>query len=852
MKLKIFNLVLIPAVFLLISITACPASTDVPSTYSIAVPTYAGVNQVLVLSNKWVIVVTDNLQDVLDKIDELTGGQYKQDLAAWIASETPGDHINWGARSRVLEAYPKYAAQARELAGERLLENPAYFTITSPDDSNYATGVAAARTTRLLVGVGKCKVRGAGDIQYVHYSYLEMPKPLVSGKNYVITLKNGKKVTFLYDEMRTVSRSIKTNQVGYLPSAPRKYAYLGCSLYALGPLDFSDIKRFKIVNANSGETVYEGDVTLREKNMRAPVWPNDTTTDPNTRPFLTGEDVYQMDFSDFTQEGDFFISIPGVGRSWPFRHAKDAYGEALYTTVRGLYHQRCGIAYEKPYTNWKRIKCHTDPVYESEYVAFGIGDFDVPKDYNRFDIIGATTDTTRSTANVYGGWHDAADWDKNIAHYAAVFDLLYAYELDPTKFTDNQFNLPESGNKIPDILDEAEWGIRVWTASMDDQGGVAGSVETWTHPPIDSTTVKYSFSRRARWCSLVYTAAAAQLAQLVAPYDQAKSDQYRALALKAYAYGTNPANSLGKITIHAALNRGEGAPYSFEWEEKDEYLVNYLLMAKARLYLLTQDKQYLEGTDTLLTQAKAPYKWPLRPEDFSPWFVFPYVYEKFGILTSDQAHAYAVKWLIKPADELVALLDAMPYRCTWPRYKDTGTRWGATEMRNYGRQLLIAYTLTGDKKYLDATILNNDFQMGANPMGMCWTTGMGQQYPIEIQHDVSRYDGIDDPVPGITIYGVVMVPYLYWQLRDNVWHAPLAAKSKDYVDFGTPDVPMWRRWSCHPSMTTAMCEMTIAETFSSAAFNAAMLAGGGWMPSEALRNREPKAEKDLYGYYYLP
>ena len=843
---------LVPVVFLLISISACPASTDVLSTYSVAVPEYTGVDQAIVLSNQWVIVITDNLQDVIDKIDGLTGGQYKRDLDTWTRSEAPGQNMNWDARRRVLNAWPKYVAQARELAGERLLDNPAYFSITSPDDSNYTNGLSPARTTRLLVGQGKCKLRGAGEIQYAHYSYLEMPKPLVSGKHYVVTLKNGKKTTFLYDEMRTVSRAIKINQVGYLPSAPRKYAYLGCSLFSFGPLDFSSIKRFKIADANSGEIVYEGDVKLREMNVRAPVKPGDTTTDPNTRPYLTGEDVYEMDFSKFTKEGDFFITIPGVGRSWTFRHAKDTYGEAFYTTTRGLYHQRCGIACEKPHTNWPRIKCHTDPVYESEYVAFGIGDFDVPKSYDRFDVIGATTDTTRKTENVFGGWHDAADWDRNIGHYTPLFDLLYAFELDPAKFTDNQLNLPESGNKIPDILDEAGWGLQVWTDSMDAQGGVSGAVETWTHPAIDSTSVKYSFSRRTRWCSLVYSAAAAQLAQLVAPYDQAKSTEYRTLALKAYGYGTNPANSLGKITIHAAQDRGQGAPYTYEWEEKDEYLVNYLLMAKVRLYLLTKDKQYLDGIDTLIAKVKAPYTWPLRYQDFSPWFVFSLVNAKNGILSTEQAATYAEKWLLKPADDLVALLDTMPYRCTWPRYKDQGTKWGVTEMRNYGRALLIAYALTGDKKYLDATILNNDFQMGANPMGMCWTTGMGQQYPIDIQHHVSEDDGIADPVPGITVYGVVMTSCIYAQLRDQVWHAPLAAKSKDFLDFGTPDVPLWRRWSCHPRLNTVMCEMTIGETFAAAAFNAAMLAGPGWTPSEALRTRQPRAEQNLYGYYYLP
>src|SRR5690606_29267330 len=110
----------------------------------------------------------------------------------------------------------------------------------------------------------------------------------------------------------------------------------------------------------------------------------------------------------------------------------------------------CDIACEAPYTNWPRIHCHNEPVYESDYIAFAIGEFDKPAGFDRFDIIGATTDRTRSTDGFIGGWHDAADWDKNNGHYTVIFDLLYAYELAPWKFRDQQLNIPESGNGIPD------------------------------------------------------------------------------------------------------------------------------------------------------------------------------------------------------------------------------------------------------------------------------------------------------------------------------------------------------------------------------------------------------------------
>jgi hypothetical protein len=73
---------------------------------------------------------------------------------------------------------------------------------------------------------------------------------------------------------------------------------------------------------------------------------------------VTGEDTYQLDFSSFNKPGRYHIHISGIGNSWPFDVSKDTIGEAFYTHTRGLYHKRCGIAKESPYTNWHMGACH--------------------------------------------------------------------------------------------------------------------------------------------------------------------------------------------------------------------------------------------------------------------------------------------------------------------------------------------------------------------------------------------------------------------------------------------------------------------------------------------------------------
>jgi len=199
---------------------------------------------------------------------------------------------------------------------------------------------------------------------------------------------------------------------------------------------------------------------------------------------------------------------------------------------------------------------------------------------------------------------------------------------------------------------------------------------------------------------------------------------------------------------------------------------------------------------------------------------------------------------------LLGYLEGGPYRQTWPRDQDYYMGFGLSDMTNAGRALLIAHALTGESKYRGAAILNFDFMLGANPMGMSWTTGLGQAYPVNIQHEVSMTDGIADPVPGITVYGITGV--MYGALRNTVWNSPAGPDSKDLIAFKVPEVPVWRRWSCHPTLNVAQCEFTVQETMSSTIFCSALLSPEGWTPPGALMSRNPRPESVLYGKYYLP
>src|SRR5205814_153778 len=56
------------------------------------------------------------------------------------------------------------------------------------------------------------------------------------------------------------------------------------------------------------------------------------------------------------------------------------------------------------------------------------------------------------------GWYqDAGDWDSYYSHLRVAQELLLVYQMAPRNFVDGDLNIPESGNGVPDILDEAAW-----------------------------------------------------------------------------------------------------------------------------------------------------------------------------------------------------------------------------------------------------------------------------------------------------------------------------------------------------------------------------------------------------------
>jgi hypothetical protein len=191
----------------------------------------------------------------------------------------------------------------------------------------------------------------------------------------------------------------------------------------------------------------------------------------------SGDHVATVDFSAATTAGDFYLYLPASKlRSYTFRIADDVYDIAGAAAVKSYYFQRCNHEKALPFASdallgfpgiggkWVDAACHA-------------GDSQAPAGP------GSAND---GTLDVHGGWHDAGDYQKTLWS-RGVPQMLFAYEVNPGAWSDGQLHLPESGNGIPDLLDEARWELDFYVRMQRPDGhfltSVKGENPTVTSPP---------------------------------------------------------------------------------------------------------------------------------------------------------------------------------------------------------------------------------------------------------------------------------------------------------------------------------------------------------------------------------
>lgn len=482
---------------------------------------------------------------------------------------------------------------------------------------------------------------------------------------------------------------IRLNQMGYRPKDVKQAVVAGTGTV------------FHLVPAAGGPSVYMG-------SLAEPV--------PDS---VTGGEICLADFSAFGTPGEYRLVVEGVGGSYPFTIAEDVYAGVDAAVLKFFYFQRCGMALEPAYAGeWAHNACHL-----GEGAVFG--------DDNR-------------TWAAPGGWHDAGDYGRYSVNTAvSLADLLLAWEMYPDAFDDGS-GIPESGNGVPDILDEARYALQ-WLLRMQDAqtGGVyhklsAVNFASMTVMPEHDLLQMY-FSPISSTATADYAAVMAMSARVFHPVDETFSAECLAAAEKAWTWLASYDGAPG-FSNPKGMQTGEYGDH----DDRDERF-----WAASELYRTTGETVY--GDAVRVAFAGGGMSWTgLGWQEVSGFGSLAYLMSAWESRDPVVADGLREKWLAD-AEKARAHVGADTY----------GSSLGASEygwgsnagVLNRAVQLLVAHRLSPDPKWMAAAESTRHYLLGHNVLGQCYVTGFGTKTVKKPHHRPTLADKTMAPVPGMVAGG---------------------------------------------------------------------------------------------------
>jgi endoglucanase len=525
--------------------------------------------------------------------------------------------------------------------------------------------------------------------------------------------------------------AIKLDQVGYLPNAP-KLAVVSAD---------SAVSRFTVVG-DDGRAAFAG------------------TAGPVLHDADTGDRVQWLDFSSVRSEGRYHLDVPGAGESWPFSIGRDIYRRAYYLTMRAFYGQRCGTAVDlgPEFPGYRHGACHARGAFHPTSGRSG----DAPSHH---------------------GWHDAGDYGRYVTSTAfAAGTLLWAWELFGDRLERLPLHLPESGNGIPDILNEIRWALE-WMLSMQDvDGGVWHKQTSERYVPYIAPDQDDSISCvigtgappfKSTCATAAFAASIAIASRVLVPFDAAYAARLRAAAERAWTW----------TEAHPSV-LFSNPPGVVTGEYRDRECHDDRLWAAAELWRTTRDSAYSRHFDAHY----AKYLDHLRPVAPAMWAnASPLGLWSYAIGRGPDGAARAAI-----GARIRAAADALAERTLRAPYRNSMTAddyyWGSNSIAaGYSMQLLLAHALHADSRYADAALENVHYLLGRNTFSRSWVTHLGANPVRHPHHRPSASDRLAEPWPGLLSGGPN-----HRKQDPSMARMPDLPPAKMYVDerdsFGTNEV----------------------------------------------------------------
>ncbi|MEU8267162.1 glycoside hydrolase family 9 protein [Sphaerisporangium sp. NPDC049002] len=423
----------------------------------------------------------------------------------------------------------------------------------------------------------------------------------------------------------------------------------------------------------------------------------------------SGQNVHSIDFGSYTKAGTGYTLSADGETSRPFDIGGAAYEQLGTDALKFYYPQRSGIEIlDGPRPGYARPAGHAG-------VAPNQGDTNVPCQPGVCDY----------SLDVSGGWYDAGDHGKYVVNGGiSVAQLMGEFERTKNAATarpqtDGTLAVPESGNGVPDILDEARWEQEfLLKMQVPDGKPFAGMAhhkihdQNWTGLPLlpHLDAQKRELHPVSTAATLNLAATAAQAARLYAPYDAAFAARNLTAARKAWtAAKANPAKL-------ASPSDGTGGGTYDDADVSDEFY-----WAAAELYITTGEKEF---KDYVLASPKHTADvWGPKGFDWgnvAPLGRLDLATVPNGLPGRDQVR----QSVVQGADKYVAALAAHPYGLP---YDATSYDWGSnSQILNTMIVMASAYDITGTQKYRDGVLQGIDYIFGRNALNQSYVTGYGE------------------------------------------------------------------------------------------------------------------------------
>ena len=361
---------------------------------------------------------------------------------------------------------------------------------------------------------------------------------------------------------------IVIDQFGYLPDLEKRAVIRSPEIGYDAGQSFTPSARYAVIDAATGEVVFEG----------SPVPWNDGRVHEQS-----GDKVWWFDFSAVTTEGRYkVIDLENDLESFTFDIADDVYKPILKAAFKTLYYQRAGFEKRAPYalTGYADSASHLGAEQDPQTRLY------------------SAKDDASTERDLRGGWYDAGDYNKYTSWTANyIRTLLHSYLENPIIWTDD-FGIPESGNGVPDILDEVKWGLD-WLERMQNEDGSMLSVMSLSagSPPSAADGPSYygPANTSASYSSAGAFAMASDVYRRVPKYRK-DAARYKSRALRAWNWAEANPNVIFKNNDAEQGSEGLAAG---QQEVGPERLKKKILMSAIYMFRITGERKYARQVEAL-------------------------------------------------------------------------------------------------------------------------------------------------------------------------------------------------------------------------------------------------------------